>query len=416
MESTPNTPILGEGFFDIIAAPMAVLDSIGRVVRTNPAWRALVPNSVSTEEPIDLAACLRTITGTDVVQSVHGELVRPSANSQTVFRLDLQSIEQGGLAVLVEVSSELRALDEIMSQRQVRDKLLADAQVGVWWYDPDAEEYVISEELKGSDGRVAGRVPLAKLRELQHPDDAQREDEIRERLTREPGAAEGEVRYKMEGGSWLHLMVHYRSGNRTASGRYRMLGLSQSVTSMAEARDQASALAKRLHLALTAAGAGVYEYDYATKSAWLSPELEAMLDPQILERARARPLSMFRREDFVGVDLAAAQDESRHVPPLECRLRHVEGDRWARLYYDFERNHDGSARRGVGLVIDIEEQKQHAVALEEARRAAEAATQAKSQFLASVSHDIRTPMNGIIGVLNLLGRERLSARGRQLNS
>ena len=35
--------------------------------------------------------------------------------------------------------------------------------------------------------------------------------------------------------------------------------------------------------------------------------------------------------------------------------------------------------------------------LEEALRAAEAANQAKSRFLSSMSHDIRTPMNAKIG-------------------
>ena len=58
------------------------------------------------------------------------------------------------------------------------------------------------------------------------------------------------------------------------------------------------------------------------------------------------------------------------------------------------------------LLQDMTFQIQHAFDLERAKKEADKANQAKSQFLANMSHDIRTPMNGIIGMLRLL-----SARG-----
>jgi len=67
----------------------------------------------------------------------------------------------------------------------------------------------------------------------------------------------------------------------------------------------------------------------------------------------------------------------------------------------------------VAFVVDIQKQKNTERELREAKEAAEAAALAKSQFLAMMSHEVRTPMNGVIGMTDLLLQTDLSERQRE---
>jgi two-component system CheB/CheR fusion protein len=65
----------------------------------------------------------------------------------------------------------------------------------------------------------------------------------------------------------------------------------------------------------------------------------------------------------------------------------------------------GRHRRFVGVNFDVTAQKTTENDLAEARREAEAASNAKSQFLANTSHEIRTPLTAILGCAESLVRE-----------
>lgn len=65
------------------------------------------------------------------------------------------------------------------------------------------------------------------------------------------------------------------------------------------------------------------------------------------------------------------------------------------------RRADGYPVTGYGLVMDIDEQKKAADIIDEALTQDRLANAAKTSFLARMSHDIRTPMNGILGIIEI---------------
>ena len=70
---------------------------------------------------------------------------------------------------------------------------------------------------------------------------------------------------------------------------------------------------------------------------------------------------------------------------------------------------DGSIAGLVGVIVDLTERIKGEDALREAMIKAEVANRAKSQFLSTMSHEIRNPLHGIIGMASLLARSRLDA-------
>lgn len=96
-------------------------------------------------------------------------------------------------------------------------------------------------------------------------------------------------------------------------------------------------------------------------------------------------------------------DDGEHTTVDELQLadgRH--------LYLSFARTRYKREDVLICAFSDISARMQVEVALDRARRMADAANEAKTLFLATMSHEIRTPLYGVLGTLELLARTELS--------
>jgi PAS domain S-box-containing protein len=76
----------------------------------------------------------------------------------------------------------------------------------------------------------------------------------------------------------------------------------------------------------------------------------------------------------------------------------------------------GKPRYLVAISDDITERKLAAAALEKALDEAETANRAKTSFLTNMSHEVRTPLNGLVGVAGMLSETKLDPRQRDMVS
>ena len=109
------------------------------------------------------------------------------------------------------------------------------------------------------------------------------------------------------------------------------------------------------------------------------------------------------REYVMNNYLAALRDHTGNTH-YSVTYRAVKKDgtiRWHKAAGYVTRRKDGTAEFCYGFIMDVDEQKKAADMVDEALKKAELANEAKTSFLARMSHDIRTPMNGIIGLIDI---------------
>lgn len=135
-------------------------------------------------------------------------------------------------------------------------------------------------------------------------------------------------------------------------------------------------------------------------SAWLMSELEGRVHsqdlPALREAARA----------------AISGEASRYL--VEHRVATRSGG-WAWIEsvgLVTERDAAGRALRMSGYNIDITQRRQLQEEMAQARAQAEASSRAKSEFVANMSHEVRTPLHAVLGLARLLQQSPLDSEQR----
>ena len=237
--------------FDNSADVFLVVEA-GCVTRTNPAWTRLTGwTALETRgrpptdfiHPDDWPAVqdASAALGAGGDYQLDHRLLTKAGDWIWVCVRTKRAADGTGLVVLQDIT-EARARQAESEDVKRSGELLRDA-VGLtlWRFDPERRLYDMDADLSRPIG--ASDSPLVEaataVAAIIHPEDSERVSKaFRRSVARgEPGGAE--YRHQLPDGRWARCRVAWRGIRPTASGAWQMIGVTQDVTELADARDAA---------------------------------------------------------------------------------------------------------------------------------------------------------------------------------
>lgn len=163
----------------------------------------------------------------------------------------------------------------------------------------------------------------------------------------------------------------------------------------------------RLQLAVDAAGLALWDWPVGSDQVFLSARWGEFLGQANMD-AKWPISELFEHvhpDDVAGLKLAAAPliKGMAQRAVAEFRVKGPGGWHWLEAHgMVAERDTKGGSLRLMGTVANIDAHKRIEADSTKARELAEQASRAKSEFLANISHEVRTPLNALMGLTRML--------------
>jgi PAS domain S-box-containing protein len=286
------------------------------------------------------------------------------------------------------------------------------ANVGLWDWDLATNHVHYSTEWKGQIGYEDAEIgdEFEEWQSRLHPEDlAPTLKKIGDAIAGDGQHYQTEFRFRHKDGSYRWIVAQC-SVSRDEKGRaVRVVGSHIDLTEQKQVTDALRRSEALLSASQSLARIGGWEWELSSrKMSWTDEtyrihELNPGDTPAGSDAHIARSLECYDESDRPAVLAAFRKCVEKGEPyDLEFPFTTFKGRRlWVRTSAQAVMK-DGQVERVTGLITDITAHKKAEKEREESLLRAEAASHAKSEFLAVMSHELRSPLNGVLGFAGLL--------------
>lgn len=313
--------------------------------------------------------------------------------------------------VTLDVSARIEA-----EQRLIR--LIDGARVGTWEHDLRSGFTIVNErwaEILGYRAAELNPMQLQDWIDLVHPEDA----EIliaHEKRRFESGewSYEQELRVRHRQGHWVWVLTRTQAIEWDVLGRVvRTSGVNIDI-SAAKALEKALARERdTLARIMETSVSGIVAVDGQGQVVFANASAEAVLGRQVAPSADLRNIfAAAMVTDLSGTPMAIADQPldralAGQVVQQDVRLaiRWPDGTQRILSVNAARLSAPGTDLAALCSLTDITDAAENEDRLRSAMISAEAANRAKSDFLAAMSHEMRTPLNGVLGMVEVLAQD-----------